>query len=221
MDDVEQPLGGHRNDADPRRTPGTTVFLDFPVPRQRLATATQFRTTWLASSLAAIRKRNLMERYRAALDPRYYEIILETVAGQWAPIEVALAHYDACDHLGLTSVELVTIGREVSERVHGSMLATVVKLAKQSGVTPWSAMSQFNRLWEKIFDGGGVCVYQSGHKDAVIEIAGWPLANKRYVRGSMPGVVEGMLTLFCRRAFVRFLPRESDDLTAVLRAQWA
>lgn len=204
---------------DPRNRPGTSVFLELPKPRSALPEATSFRTTWLASSLTAIRNRDLIDRYRAALDPAFHEIILGSVAGQWAPVEVAHRHYEACDKLGLAPPELRVIGGEVTQRVHGSILSTFVKLAKESGVTPWNALGQLNRLWAKIWEGGGVCVYQVGPKDAIVEIAGWPFANVAYIQGSMPGVIEGMLSLFCRRVYARCLTDLSGGTSLLVAAQ--
>ncbi len=204
---------------DPRAGPEVQVHVPFPQARQR--TVSHFRTTWLASSLQAVSERGLLDRYRAELDPAYHDIILNTVAAQWAPIEVALHHYEACDRLGISPLELSAIGRQVAHRVHGSLLSTIVKLARGGGVTPWTALLQVNRLWEKVWNGGGVCVYRLGPKDAIVEIAGWPIADKAYIRGTTPGVVEGVISLFCRRAFAKPLPKLCTSSSVVVEVQWA
>jgi hypothetical protein len=184
-----------------RLPPEAEVFLPLPSGRNGVLPATSFRTTWLASSLTALRERQMMDAYLAQLPREHHDIILGNVVGQWAPIEVARQHYAACDKLALSPGDLEQIGMSVTRRVHGSALSTVLTLAKQSGVTPWTACAQLNRLWSRIWLGGGVCVYKLGPKDAVIEITSWPLAKIAYLRNTMPSVVRAMIELFCRRAY--------------------
>jgi hypothetical protein len=207
----------HRSLSIPREA---AVFLPLPLSRDRMPTCTAFRTTWLASSLSALRERDLMDRYFQHLPGHLHASITGSVAGQWAPLELAEAHYAACDQLDLPDSELAAIGASVTRRVHGSVLSTAVKLAKQSGVTPWAAFSQFERLWSRVFDGGGVCVYQLGPKDSLVEVVGWPLARFRYVQHSMPAVVQATIELFCRRAFSVYLHNLSDQTSLVVHTSW-
>lgn len=200
--------------------PRAEVFLALPAPRERLPQASEFRTTWLASSLAALKARDLFDAYLRELPARYHETILGAVAGQWAPIDVAAAHYAACDRLGLSHEVLRAIGSDVTQRVHGTILSTFVKLAKQSGVTPWTVLAQLNRLWERIWVGGGVCVYSTGPKDAIVEIAGWPIANTQYLSSTMPYVIESIVSMFCRRAHCALLPVLVTPDSMAVRVSW-
>jgi hypothetical protein len=196
------------------------VFLPLAAPRDQLGDCRAFRTTWLASSLSALRDRNLMDSYLQLLPRSLHADVMGSVAGQWAPIELALAHYTACDQLDLPEAELLAIGAAVTKRVHGSVLNTAVKLAKQSGVTPWVVLSQLARLWDRIWAGGGVCVYQLGPKDALVQVVGWQVARFRYVQRSMPGVIQATIELFCRRAFATHLHNLSNESTLVLHTSW-
>ena len=67
--------------------PTEEVIVAFPAPRHREPRATQFRSTWLAGSLHAMREHGLFERYVAALNPDYVDIITSSVAGIWLPID--------------------------------------------------------------------------------------------------------------------------------------
>ena len=206
--------------SDPRLDPKTEIYLALHRPLERLPMATDFRTTWLASSLAALRNRGLLEQYTQHLAEEYHDVVLHSVAGQWAPIEVADAHYAACDALNLPVEELSKIGAEVTQRVHGSILSTFVKLAKQSGVSPWTVLGQLDRLWDKIWVGGGVRVYRTGRKDALVEIVRWPLAGKRYLRETMPSVIQAIMLLFCRKAYAHLESGLSNRDTLCVSASW-
>jgi hypothetical protein len=180
--------------------PSGEVVLPFPTP---LAECSEFRTTWLSSSLAAMKDLGLFEQYRSELPAPFHEPVLYSVAGAWGPVEVAVEHYAACDRLNLPYSQVVELSRAVTRRLHDTSLSTVVRLVKQSGATPWHAMLQLNRFWERVWRGGGVRVTKLGPKDAIIEFGGWPLATSAYVQKAMPAITEAVLSLFCKRVFAR------------------
>jgi hypothetical protein len=196
------------------------VFLPFPVPRERIAPCTHIRSTWVGSSLQAIRERNLLDPYLARLPREYHAAIVDTVAGVWLPIEAGIAHYQACDGLGLSKREMWEIGVHITRKVHGTTLGLAVRLAKQSGVTPWTILAQLQRLWERIYQGGGVAVHRRGPKEAVIDIVGWPFAPIGYARHTMPAVILGIIEMFCEKAYVSDVPSLASKLTLGFKAQW-
>ncbi len=208
-------------------------FLAFPVPRHLVAQATQFRSTWLSASLRSLRERNLLASYLEHLPRQHHEAMLQAVVGVWLPIEVAMAHYEACDALALSEKDIVTIGTEASDRAQGTMLGTATKLAAGAGVTPWTLFAQLQRLWERIWIGGAVGVFSvtpagpdglppSGSgKEAQVEIVGWPCARIPYCRVAMRGVCLGMTELFCRRAFAHEISEGCTASTLAYRLEWA
>jgi hypothetical protein len=183
--------------------------------------ATQFRSTWLGSSLLALRERNYFERYSSLLPEAHRAPILEAVAGAWLPIDVCVAHYRACDALGLSKREAWEIGMEVTRKVHGTSLALAFRLAKQAGMTPWSILAQLPRLWDRVWQGGGLAVYRRGPKEAVVELIQWPPAGIAYVRHSIPAVVLGVVELFCTKAYVTEVAAMKSDSAIGMRLQWA
>jgi hypothetical protein len=199
------------------------VLVAFPdgVSRERVPVATSFRSTWLSSSLRALKERGLMDRYLAALPQEHHEAVLTTVAGVWLPTAVATAHYQACDALGLPEAEQIAIGAEVGRHAQGSVLGTAVRLARDAGVTPWTILTRFPQVWGRIWQGGGVAIYRLGPKDARVEIAGWPCARIPYLRIAMQGVVGGLIELFCRKAYVTPLSRLCGLNTLAYRISWA
>ena len=77
-------------------------MVPFHGPRAVMGMVRQVRSTLLASSLRSIRLRGRFDDYAKVLDPKYKEDVLSSVAGVWLPLEVAAAHYEACDRLGYT-----------------------------------------------------------------------------------------------------------------------
>jgi hypothetical protein len=189
--------------------------------RTTVPIATRFRSTWLSSSVRALRERQLLDRYLALLPREHHDAVLNTVVGVWLPAEVALAHYDACDKLALSVHELVAIGAEVGKHAQGIVFSTAINLAKGAGVTPWAILPQFMAIWYRTWIGGGVALYRVGPKDARIEIGGWTCSRATYCRVAMRGVLQGLTELFCERAYVRDIPALCTPLTLGYRIAWA
>jgi hypothetical protein len=198
------------------------VILPFRMPREQIPDAKLFRSTWLSSSLIALRERGEFDRYLSLLDPQYHHTVNSSVAGAWLPTEVAIAHYRACGGLGLTTEQIAERSLEVTRRVHKTVLELALRVARDAGASPWTIYGRLDKLWDRVWQGGGVSVTRIGPKDALIEIAGWRCAAEPYCRAAMPWVVAAVTELFCKKAFV-------DDATKVgtpsnelaLRASWA
>ncbi|MGO8996890.1 MAG: hypothetical protein ACLQVI_26550 [Polyangiaceae bacterium] len=201
--------------------PHGVPFVPFAVPRARVPPATHFRSTWLSSSLSALRERKHYDRYLTLLPAEHRAAILETVAGVWLPTEVCMAHYRACDALDLGKREAWEIGVEVTRKVHGTSLALAFRLAKQAGVTPWTILAQVPRLWERVWQGGGIAIYEVGPKEAILEAIQWRAASIPYVRYTTPAVVHGVVELFCTKAYVTEVRSMMSPTSIGLRLQWA
>jgi hypothetical protein len=195
------------------------VVVPFPLPREQLARPTRVRSTLIASSIRALRDRNLFDVYKAALHPAYRPVVLECVAGTWLSFEAGLAHYRACDSLGLSTMDQISIGREVGDRIHGTFLGTMLRAAKTVGVTPWTGFPYTAKLYERIFDGGGCCVTKVGPKDARMEVAGNPMVGIRYFCHGMRGLWQVALELFCRKAYLVEL--EQTPTSYRVKVSWA
>jgi hypothetical protein len=196
------------------------AVLPFSVPKRQIPIATQFRSTWLTSSILSLRERNKLEEYLALLPAEHHESVMNSVAGLWLPTEVAIAHYSACGALGFTTQEMIDIGLDVTRRVHGTMLSLMVRLAKGAGATPWVALENTQRLWERVWVGGAVAVFKVGPKEARMEIAGWPCSVVPYCRIALRGVTLGIVEMFCRKAYVLDLPRLCGPNELAYRIAW-
>ena len=194
--------------------------MPFPAPRERLGVATDVRSTLLTSSLLVVRERHLLDRYTALVPREHRDAILSTIAGVWLPMAVGMAHYRAMDALGFSPSEQVTIGTEVGDRVHGTFLGTMVKMAASAGATPWSALPQVSKLYGRVFrGGGGAAIFKLGPKEARAELAGVPLASIAYWRAGTRGMFQAGCELFSRKTYVTEIGHTDDALS--LRVAWA
>jgi hypothetical protein len=182
--------------------------------------ATRFRSTWLTTSLKSLRQRNLLDRYLGLLPRRHHDAVIHSAVGDWLSIEVAMAHYEAMEQLGLSDIEIMAIGGEVTERFHGLLFSTVLRLARTAGVTPWSVLGQTQKMWDKTWIGGGIAVWKIGPREARGEIVGWPCSRFHYCRVAMRGVMMGTVSLFCRKAWAQEIPERCTDQSLVYKLTW-
>lgn len=195
------------------------VFEPFAHPG-RVVETTQFRSSWLASSLRAVRNRGRIDEYKRGLEPRHQATILESVAGVWLPIDVAIAHYRAIDALRFGAQEAYQMGMEAQSLGHSTTNILIKKASQTAGVTPWTIFGQLRRLWERTWVGGDFAVFRPGPKDAVLEVVGWSIAPSTYVHHAMRGVIFRIVSPFCERMFIREIPiRSATSLS--YRLSWA
>jgi hypothetical protein len=197
------------------------ALVPFAFPRDQVPLVTHFRSAWLHSSLRSLRTQGLFDRYLAFLPPRLHEMVLGSGIGLWLPGEIAVAHYAACEQLNLDASLQIAIGAEVAQRVHGTILSIAVKLVQEAGATPWTVLGQFGKLWGYIWQGGAAGVFKLGPKEARLEVLGWPCAKFTYCRNGILGVTQGLIQLFCRKVYVRDVPKLCTATTLGYRIAWA
>jgi hypothetical protein len=196
------------------------VFEDFAHPAAVRRETYRFRSSWLASSLRALRDRELVERYRVRLPAQFHPMVFESVAGVWLPIEVAIAHYRAIDALELPARAAFDMGREIQTHAQAAVVQVALRGAKLVGITPWTIFSHFRKLWDRTWSGGDFAIYKAGPKEAELEIVGWSIAPSPYVRHSMRGVLEGATEMFCTRVHVREVARKCVGTSLGYRFSW-
>ncbi len=191
-------------------------LLPFRTAREKVPVATRFRSTWLHVSLETLKQRGLFPRYLANLPVKHHESVLSTIAGVWLPSEVAVAHYEAIDALGLSNAEIMIMGAQVPLRVN----AAVIKLARVAGATPWTAAIQLGRIWDRCWVGGATGVFRLGPKEGRIELLGFPCAHIPYARVGLRGTYTAAVELFSIKAYVREIPSLCRGTSLAYQVSW-
>lgn len=200
--------------------PPREVLVPLSAPRGTIAPVTLVRSTLLVSSLRSIRSRGHFDRYLALLPSAHHETIRSAIAGVWLSMDLAVAHYHACDGLGFTPEEQVEIGREVGMAIQGTFLGTIVKMAKGAGVTPWALFSQYQKLWDRLLTGGAIEVTKLGPKEIVVECVNLPLVTIPYFRTAFRGVNVGGCELFSSKVYASEVPALTSGTSLGIRVAW-
>ncbi|HEY8086833.1 MAG TPA: hypothetical protein VIF09_03290 [Polyangiaceae bacterium] len=195
----------------------TEVLLAFPTN----ATATRaVRSTVLLGSIATLREAGHYEAWAAALPSEHRDAILHAVAGVWLPLDTALAYYGACDSLRLSGDTVAKLGARTFDRIRGTLLGTVLRMANGAGVTPFTVMPHLQRFWDRAYQGGAIQILRMGPKDAHLEVERCALAEHHYYRHALRGLTQSVLGLFCQKVYVHEAPGQRVSGTVALRAQW-
>lgn len=179
------------------------------------------RGTILISSRAVLAASGLFAKYEARLPESERTTLREIVAGSWVPFPTSVAHYEACEALGLSAKEQFDLGQKTGARVNGTLLGTIGRLARSVGVTPWTLIDQLPRFWSRGFDGGAITCERLGPKDARVTVADQPLLQFRYFRQGLAGTADAQLRPFCARPSLQVESFAARAATATYRYQWA
>jgi hypothetical protein len=190
-----------------------------PLPAHILP-ARHARSTLIMASIGTVRQKNLFAEYERALPEQYKETLLGAIAATWVPIDAALAHYAACDSLGLSPEQQVTSGRSTFDGARGTLLGTAVRMARGAGITPWSALPLLQRFWDRGFDGGAVSAVRTGPNDAHVSLVQCAVVASPYFRNGLRGLLAAIIELSCSRAYVTER-RRATATSLSFRVQWA
>ncbi|MDB4990576.1 MAG: hypothetical protein JWN04_5754 [Myxococcaceae bacterium] len=185
-------------------------------------TATHIRGTMLVSSLENLRELGLYERYSALLSTEHREAITYCIAASWVPMGIALAHYQTVEEMGLDDSQRTRLAELMADRVAATFLSAVLRATRSAGIASFvPALKHNNRLYDRMYQGGGVRVIQTGPKDIVWETLGVPLVQCRYWRTAFASYLGAIVRMFTKTAFVKQVhPLEPHPFTIAFAVSW-
>jgi hypothetical protein len=182
---------------------------------------TGVRSTLLLASRTSITALGLFDRYAAHLSEPTRGRLNELIAGTWLPVELAVEHWAACDALGLSPEEQTSLGRTNGERLRGTLLGTLARMARGAGTTPLTLIEQFPRFWGRIFQGGGMTYSVRGPKDVVVSATADPILRSPHFRNGLAGTASSILSLVCSSLYVRVTVYDAATASGAYLMQWA
>jgi hypothetical protein len=167
-----------------------------------------------------LKKHGYAERYSELLPDHIQRQVGLITATEWIGIDDALSCYRACDGLELTVDEQIEIGRTVSSANNGVVVATIIRLIGGLGASPWLALRQIDRVWQRSNRGGAVAVWREGKSTARLEFWKVPMARSRFFVTSMRGAIAVGIEPLCDRVLVTELPEHGGSDGFALRVSW-
>lgn len=195
------------------------ALVELSCPPERVPLATAIRSTTLVSSLGAVRSLGLAERYFERLSPIYRETMRELVAGNWQPMALAMAHYEAVEALHVPTADARANGRRVADNVQNGHFGMMLRVLG-AAVTMEAVLPRFPLLVGRLVQGGACAVYKTGSCEARLELHGIPIAGFEYVRAGWAGMIEGTLALVCRDVRVTDCSPRTPKTAARFSVAW-
>jgi hypothetical protein len=200
--------------------PREVLILPFPTAREAVPSVRRIRSGLLCSSTKSLREHGYFDAYLQKLPKEHHGRILSLTAAAWIEPELAFHHYEACDALRLSAEEQELIGMQVAQHLQRGFLKVVLRLVIESGVTPWSVLERYQKLWERYFDGSAIAVYKLGPKEARAEVVGFPLARIGYIQVGVGGIMRGVTELVAKRVYVQRVAALCSSSTLGYRLSW-
>lgn len=136
----------------------------------------------LHMSLAQLKQSGFYERYVQLVDPEVLKQLQGGLAMAWTPVELALAHYQACENMMLANEELGALGKSVGARIAETTLVVSAKATREGGVDLWKELDSVHRMWARLNQGGSAQVTKLGPTELLLELRGFKLPRFRYYR---------------------------------------
>jgi hypothetical protein len=186
------------------------IIVALPGPREKIPPATAYRSTWVVSSLDALRFHGHYQRYLGVLREHRDEI-LSCVAGSWLPMPIVRAHYRACDALDLSEDQISQITRGPGARVRRAWYSRLIAAAEQAQKDPWSILGQLDRTWRRGANGGAAAVIRLASREARVEYVGCELFRIAYYCQAVRFTLLSLVERFGAGSSVRMLPKHGLD----------
>jgi hypothetical protein len=178
------------------------------------------RTTLVHSSRRALDNRSLLGAYTALLPSGARAALEHLVPGRWLDIDLATLHYRAVDALKLPISEQLALGSNVAELIHGTLMGTLLRMAGGLGLTPWTGVNQYARIWDRLFIGGDLRVEKHGPREAVVTMYRLPLLSIPYFRVAMRGLQENGLSAIYSWHKLHVAELGSSEASTKYRLTW-
>ncbi|MET0341772.1 MAG: hypothetical protein ABW252_12280 [Polyangiales bacterium] len=181
------------------------------------------RGSLVVSSLQHLRDAKLYDAYVQQITPQKHEQLGEVLASSWVPVSLLLEHCMAIDGIGLSESHLQGHGEKIAALISESSFSIMMRTARGMGLDKalWWLLGQVDRLWPRLYRGGGCTVLRAGPKDAILEVHGQPLFTSRFFRTAHHAFVAGLVRSFADTSYVKPVrPREAHPHRAATAMSW-
>ena len=149
------------------------------------------RNVLIQSSIAKLRDHGYYDRYATHVDPAALAEIMSNVGPSWLSIELADAHYAACDALDLTIDQIDDLGQGAGQRVRETSIVVATPKERSAPFDVWGTIGVLHRSWRRIYQGGSVQITKLDDTEQLLEFRGFTLNRHRYFRYANAAAVKG------------------------------
>lgn len=179
------------------------------------------RNTVIQASLGELREAGHYERYSEHIDADALRELSSNLAPCWVSIELADAHYAACDAMRLNDEELRRIGEAVGVRVRETSIVVAGKKTADETVDVFGMMRQLHRVWKRIYQGGSVQITKLGPTEELMEFLGFSLNRHHYFRfANLAAIVAVHEAIGAHVETAKFVRYDAATRGALIQLSW-
>ncbi len=139
------PRHGDRDTLATRAPFAERELVPFPRTLADEPRVTHCRGTLLFSSRRTLERHGHVDAYRQHVAPEHELAIASSAAGSWLPVELAVAHYRACDALGMSVDEQLRLGASVVQHIQRTFIGSALRAAARgASVSPLVGLQKFS-----------------------------------------------------------------------------
>jgi hypothetical protein len=180
------------------------------------------RNTLIQASLGELREAGYYDRYAEHVPVDILRELTSNLAPSWVPIELANAHYAACDAMRLTEDELRRVGEAVGLRVRQTSIIVAGKKDENARVDAFAIVGHLHRVWKRVYQGGSVQITKIGPATQLIELRGFSLNRHHYFRFATRAASVGIYeALGVRIEVAKVLSYDPTTHDVVIQLSWS
>lgn len=156
----------------------------------------------------ALRDAGYYDEYVAKLSPSVHEAIAQSIASSWLPTELVDAQFAAIDALSISESQLARMAEPVGVQLFKTLFSAFASMARAAGEqgVMLRLMTHTDRVWTRLYRGGGCRITQNGPKDVTFELLGLSFANSRAFRVQHCAFMRGLALSYSKACSVREVP---------------
>jgi hypothetical protein len=191
------------------------VLLDYVSPEGAQVRAV--RGSLVVANHKLLKAAGHFDQYLQMLPAEHKDIASSALASSWVSAEHNVMHCQTVDAMQLGEKELHRMGEMLASHLIDSLFATLLRSARSAGTEAgiWLFLKQADRVFARIYQGGGCRVVQTGPKDAVFEMNGMPFADSAVYRVLHLAFVRGAVMMIAKACVVKTV-RTRDSLPTTL-----
>jgi hypothetical protein len=156
----------------------------------------------------ALRDAGYYDDYVAKLAPSAHEAIAQSIASSWLPSDLIDAQFAAIDALSISEGQLARMAEPIGVQLFKTLFAAFTSMARAAGEHGLilRVIQHTDRVWTRLYRGGGVKITQTSPKDVTFELIGLSFASSRAFRVQHCAFMRGLALSYAKACSVREVP---------------
>jgi hypothetical protein len=186
-------------------------------------TVTHVRGSLLITVMQLLKEMGEWDSFLRQLSKEHHDTVHYSLAASWIDVTQFGACIDALDRVFVTEAQQAQLGQVLGTKIvhslFGSLLSSIKPVGAESGIM--LVMKHGERMYSRVYQGGGLIVTQVGPKDLHHELHGLPFASARCFQVMHAAFMRGMFLTLARMCVVRKAAARSGQPQAVaLSISW-